>query len=342
LPKSVGKITYEGKETAVIFADLLDIDEGAYQMIRSAKFPYRSAEVFGLGSDSPEITSLALLEHDTPFFRLPVLTINNEMTDNESKVSLTESLFAKSYQKLNPAMCRVLFSLGGINMAEDTKKEVPAVKDEKKPDEPKKFEDMTPDEKMLAIVKRLDALEAKFANGDKKPDVKEPDKQEPTKPVEMKDGKVGQDGEIFKLKGEIEGLKGIVNGMVSKEKKKELVAKAKGELVKFNLTNIDQELEKAAEKGEDAIQHFIAGVKKVGVHDPAPSFDRFNNTSAVANDPVVMEFSAQGPEVHAKAMEACRAFDSLRGAGKTDKKTFIQMYLNNPSDGKHVFEDLKV
>ena len=58
---------YEGKPTAVLLADLTDVPDQIYEEIEKGKLPYRSVEI--LDVSRPEIDSLALLDHEVPYFR---------------------------------------------------------------------------------------------------------------------------------------------------------------------------------------------------------------------------------------------------------------------------------
>ncbi|MDP6180312.1 MAG: hypothetical protein QGG48_10505, partial [Desulfatiglandales bacterium] len=67
----------DGKKVYAIYADLVDIKPDVYRRIREGELPYRSVEI--LNPEEPEISSLALMETETPFFRLPVTTVTEAM-----------------------------------------------------------------------------------------------------------------------------------------------------------------------------------------------------------------------------------------------------------------------
>jgi hypothetical protein len=77
LPTRVGTMAVEGRDRAVLFADLLNVPDAIYQRIRAGELPYRSVEILNT-AEPPEISSLALMDHDVPYFRLPLLTIGDE------------------------------------------------------------------------------------------------------------------------------------------------------------------------------------------------------------------------------------------------------------------------
>lgn len=65
----VGKMTLEGKEMDVLFADLLEVGEDIVQAIEAGQFPYRSVEVRDW--NEPNVNALGLLSGDPPYFRFP-------------------------------------------------------------------------------------------------------------------------------------------------------------------------------------------------------------------------------------------------------------------------------
>lgn len=65
----VGKMTLEGKEMDVLFADLLEVTEDIVQAIEAGQFPYRSVEVRDW--NEPNVNALGLLSGDPPYFRFP-------------------------------------------------------------------------------------------------------------------------------------------------------------------------------------------------------------------------------------------------------------------------------
>lgn len=73
----------------VLMSDLLSVPDSAYQEIKAGRLPYVSVEVADLRK--PEITSLALLADDAPWFKFPLLTIGEE----QSAVPLAASAGAR-------------------------------------------------------------------------------------------------------------------------------------------------------------------------------------------------------------------------------------------------------
>lgn len=77
LPRRVQDVAFGGGPARpTLVADLLSVPAEVYERIRAGALPYRSVEVADLAV--PEVTSLALLEHDAPFFKFPLLTVGSE------------------------------------------------------------------------------------------------------------------------------------------------------------------------------------------------------------------------------------------------------------------------
>lgn len=71
--KSTGRIQFEGRPRMAIFADLVVTDEAAQEAVLKSKFPYRSIEIIDIDGP-PTIDSLALLDTEVPFLKLPNIT----------------------------------------------------------------------------------------------------------------------------------------------------------------------------------------------------------------------------------------------------------------------------
>lgn len=74
--RDVKALLYEGRPTPTIFGDLVEVPDDVYQEIKQGALPYRSVEIHG--PDRPEILSLALLDHEVPYFRYSVMQIGRE------------------------------------------------------------------------------------------------------------------------------------------------------------------------------------------------------------------------------------------------------------------------
>lgn len=71
--RNVRQITYEGQKRWATFADILGMPGDVFAKVQRGFLSYRSVEIHNW--DKPEIDSLALMDTDVPFFRMPMLTI---------------------------------------------------------------------------------------------------------------------------------------------------------------------------------------------------------------------------------------------------------------------------
>lgn len=70
---AVRQTNYEGKTVWATFADILGMPGEVFTKVKRGFLPYRSVEIHNW--TSPEIDSLALMDTDVPFFRMPMLTV---------------------------------------------------------------------------------------------------------------------------------------------------------------------------------------------------------------------------------------------------------------------------
>jgi hypothetical protein len=71
--RAVRQMTYEGQTLWATFADILGMPAEVFEKVRRGFLPYRSVEIHNWAK--PEIDSLALMDTDVPFFRMPMLNV---------------------------------------------------------------------------------------------------------------------------------------------------------------------------------------------------------------------------------------------------------------------------
>jgi hypothetical protein len=157
--RSVKRATYEGKACWMAFADLVGVPPEIFARIRAGELPYRSVEI--LDARKRQIDSLALLDHEVPFFRLPNLTIGTEVQFKvahrpERCADLLEPMLA--YRAKDEDGVSILFDFGEETMskfnifaAEDKKEEVLAQDEEKKDEVVAQEEEETEDEEKVTV-----------------------------------------------------------------------------------------------------------------------------------------------------------------------------------------------
>jgi hypothetical protein len=82
----IGRLVYNGHECDALFAHLLRIPKAVFDEIRAGKLPYRSIE--GEPWDKCEVVSLSLMPTETPYFRLPMLTLGEEVRKSYLSLAL--------------------------------------------------------------------------------------------------------------------------------------------------------------------------------------------------------------------------------------------------------------
>ena len=96
-----GMMTFKGRPSMAVFADLHITDPSVKQEVLSKRLPYRSVEIFDV--DSPALDSLALLDHEAPYLELPMLMVADI---SETDVAVTASSGVASATFRNPWLQR--------------------------------------------------------------------------------------------------------------------------------------------------------------------------------------------------------------------------------------------
>jgi hypothetical protein len=76
--KYVRDMEYDGEKIPALFADFIRLPAAIFERIRMGKLSYRSIE--SLPPNFNEVDSIALLQNETPWFRLPMLTLGKEIS----------------------------------------------------------------------------------------------------------------------------------------------------------------------------------------------------------------------------------------------------------------------
>lgn len=113
----VAPMAYEGQQRMALYADLVGVPDEVYQQVRAGRLPYRSVEIHkGLR----EIDSLALLDHEVPFFRFELLRIADEGANKPAAAATPAAIQTAKAARL-PAL---VFAQGVTIMADEKKPEV--------------------------------------------------------------------------------------------------------------------------------------------------------------------------------------------------------------------------
>ena len=85
LARRVGTLNFGGRPTACIYGDFCRIPPERFADIDAGKLRYRSVEVLDLRD--PEVSSVAFLPTQVPYFRLPMVTIGTKRAEAASAVA---------------------------------------------------------------------------------------------------------------------------------------------------------------------------------------------------------------------------------------------------------------
>lgn len=96
-----GMLTFKGKPSMAVFADLHITDPSVKQEVLSKRLPYRSVEIFDV--DSPALDSLALLDHEAPYLELPMLMVA-DIAESNAPVTASSGVASATFH--NPWLQR--------------------------------------------------------------------------------------------------------------------------------------------------------------------------------------------------------------------------------------------
>lgn len=125
---TVRQAWYQGELVWMTFGDLIGVPSAIFNArIKPGFMPYRSVEIHNW--EKSEIDSLALMDTDVPFFRMPMTTIGRVVKRGEAEMFLARTPAVLCFAK-KPSMA-ILFKFGDSPMA-DTEDDKPKKGDESK------------------------------------------------------------------------------------------------------------------------------------------------------------------------------------------------------------------
>lgn len=349
MPREVRRMTYGGRPLDILFVDLIKIPDRVYQLVKAGELPYRSVEVSRETDAEPEIKSLALLEHEPPYFKLPLLTIENEASRVSSSVQGGELVAA---YKAGGAVINFLYK------AEDAEEEkaVPAVDgekpkeekpeggesakagDETKPVESEKMEGSIMDKILLLLTAMCQKMGV--GTGDDKAAMGSGPAEQPSD-KEQKEKAAGDPALAFsvpvasfdpaewaKMKAEITCLREEIKAFSAE---KELATKVDGAIAELKgrpvTDKMRADLKAAAALGDKALAMYVATVKSYVSQDPPRDPLAGQIAAAASGDPMpaeVLEYQGKGEKAMALAVESWQAYKSLGGrVGGTSLKAWL-------------------
>jgi uncharacterized low-complexity protein len=350
MPREVRRMVYGGKPLDILFVDLLKIPDRVYRLVKAGELPYRSVEVSRESDAEPEIKSLALLEHEPPYFKLPLLTIENESARVSSSVQ--DGALVAAY-KAGGGVINFLYR------AEDAEEEKggddkpapdPAVEGKpgeavKADDETKKIESKTMEGSLMdKILLLLTAMCQKMGVGigDDKAAMGGGPAEQPTdkEQKEIAGGSPAPAGafnapvasfdpaEWAQMRAEITCLKEQIRAFSAE---KDLDAKVDGAVADLKGRPVTEkmraELRAAAALGEKALAMYVSTVKNYVPQDPPADPLAGQIAAAASGDAIpseVLEYQGKGEKALALAVESWKAYKALGSrVGQTGLKAWL-------------------
>lgn len=321
LPKSVRDAQIDGKSIPVVVADVCGLDEATYQRVKSRRLPFRSSETTVEGD--PEITSLALLDHEPSHFPFPLTTVGEEV----------RAAFAKGNR--TPL---VYFTDGGPRAAQTQRfyvadEEKPKDdNDEEKPGglpdgDPKSEKPKGDDAAAAGLSAKVDQILALLTKVYQQ-EMAEISAREGTEVVATMSnpdttpaGKGGEStanfaAELAARDGKIAALEGKIEAMERKQAEEAALTAAFKDLRGYASKGGKSHEEKCREHfktgGKAALEAYVSAVKENGERDePEDGWDESPDATRNVVEPGFEAFAAVGPEAHRIAREAAAQFDAL-------------------------------
>jgi hypothetical protein len=325
---NVGEIEYNGGMRACLYANFLRVPETVFKKIQSGELSYRSIE--GINWETPEIVSLALMATETPFWRLPMLTLGEEASQFEIIAKLSPRLAASlnsgeksmADEKIEPKFEAKVEPV----VAAALPMPPPAPPKEEKKEEKKEEVKVAPSETGMkageapggtpaapgeavapgGVMDNLEQHVKAFIKGCSKyikselVDVEKPEEKKPAEQVNAAD-KI----ELAAKQAKIDILESQMAQKTQEEKVNTLVASAEKSLTGLRITDsIRASMKEFAALGEKPLGKYIE-VVKASLPQAAPS-DPEQTTIAVAavipgESDIMTAIQDQPPAIHARA-----------------------------------------
>lgn len=345
----VGETEYNGEKRHCLYANFLRVPEIIFNKIRAGELSYRSIE--GISWENPEIVSLALMPTETPFWRLPMLSLGEEASQFDIVATLSPRLAA---------------SLGERQMAEVTKIEtvvepvVTAALPTPPPAPPEKKEKVevkagdapggmptAPGESTApgGTEENLEQHVKAFIKGCSKyikselVDVEKPEEKKPAEQIAEKvEEKVsGSDKvELAAKQAKIDGLEAQLAQKAREEAVNTLVAQAEKSLAGFRITDsIRASMREFAILGDKPLGRYVE-VVRTSLPQAAPSDPEHTTVPIIAvlpgeND-IMASIQDQSPDIQARAkqwLDMGRRFYSDSGVKTTSHASLKEYVLLN-------------
>jgi hypothetical protein len=338
MPRYVTNTLYEGKLLATLFADLHNVPQAAYELIKAKRLRYRSVEVSSGDDEKPEIKGLALLPHQPPHFKLPPLVVEDAPVTAAygSKAGLQMLCHFDSDTDMTKDKVKSKQASGGQVI--DDNRDVVASDDTNADLENKGAggsEDGQEDSKDLKskggfmdkLLLLITAMAAKMGIGvDEKAAMpkgpaEQPKGDETRDPLALNPAYAAKalpmasfdPSEWMQMKAKMAAYDARFAAVDADTNAKGAVEKALADLKGFNVTDkMRTEMIEAAKLGEKPLAMYVSTIKTYGIKDPPK--DPLAGGLAFSKDPYpaeVLAYQSKGEAVLAKAVEGWQGYKAM-------------------------------
>ncbi len=337
MPRRIGKIKLDGKETDVMFEDLIGVPPEVFALIEKGQLPYCSVEVLNIAENV--LSSLSLMQHHVPYFAFPLITIGAKEYHPTANTSLATASFAKAMESA-AAYSRSYEGGSTMPKPEDDKDSADKSK-EVKPGEAPAAPAAAPsgaaagglEGKLDVMISMLTKLLSGAAA------TPPPDAGGISAPVPAAASKAAANEGA--LQGEVAALRARLD---SNDRKEALKAKSKqwaAELAPYNLgVDVESQLFTMAtdpQRGEAAAVAYVEAVKKNVAPMPPPAFAAAATAGGtpIAAAPTgafpkeVLAYQKDGVEAMNRAYAAYKAFEEAKSFSLLNEGDTLESFIKN-------------
>lgn len=316
-------IKYGGGKVLALFADLVGVRGDIYDRIRRGELSYRSVEI--LDVDTPEIDSLALLDHEVPYFRFPLLKIGEEATQKKAGAPVLAFSASGGARRI---LCRFKESEMPEEKKPDEFSDMPEEEKQADPEEEKQEADpilhlLKAIARKLGVVEMEDEGDEEYEADEPEDKVEDPPKQDSASPVEV--GKPLANSASFAQAGAQAAMLQRIQQLEARLEDSQRASRVEKQSARLKSRGFSDDAVKefrsiAKKHGERAAASYAAGLEHMGPIDPPQTWAG----ELRVEDPEpseVSKFAQRGPDELEKARGLWRSWQ------RTQPEVSLEEYL---------------
>ena len=161
----VGEVMQNGTMVPALFADIVGMSEEHFARVQANDLPYRSVEIASWEEGREEVSSLALLSDESPWFRLPMLSVREIVESEESPMGSAGPLVAMGARESGDGeMMLFKFLTKDESMADQKTTEARIALQENGDDGDEKKKDEDQDDDAIKLQEGTDDIAAQLAS----------------------------------------------------------------------------------------------------------------------------------------------------------------------------------